>query len=119
MAVYLNNKIIPQEQTSKHLGIIMVYKATFRDHINYVTEKCTRLVFALAKSSKINLRLGHKAVKTIYVGGILPPLIYGAPVRIRPMKKEKYKNKLTRVQSLINIKMAKAYRKFRMKPSAY
>ena len=26
------------------------------------------------------------------------------------MKKEKYKNKLTRVQRLINIKMAKAYR---------
>jgi hypothetical protein len=44
------------------------------------------------------------------VGGILPLLLYGAPVWIRAMEKEKYKNKLTRVQRLINIKMAKAYR---------
>jgi hypothetical protein len=50
----------------------MDYKLTFRDHINYVTEKCTRLIFALAKSAKINWELGHKALKTIYVGGFCP-----------------------------------------------
>ena len=54
VAVYLSNKIIPQVQTLKYLGIIIDYKLTFRDHINYVTEKCTRLVFALAKFAKIN-----------------------------------------------------------------
>jgi len=106
----LNIKIIPQVQTLKYLGIIMDYKLTFRDHINYVTEKCTRLVFALAKSAKINWGLGRKALKTIYVEGILSLLIYGAPVWIRAMEKVKYKNKVTRGQRLINIKMAKAYR---------
>ena len=58
----------------------MDYKLTFSDHINYVTEKCTRLVFTLAKFAKFNWGLGHKALKTIYVGGILPLLIYGALV---------------------------------------
>ena len=110
VAEYLNNKIIPQVQTLKYLGIIMDYKLTFRDHINYVTDKCTRLVFALAKSAKINWGLGRKALKTIYVEGILSLLIYGAPVWIRAMEKVKYKNKVTRGQRLINIKMAKAYR---------
>jgi len=37
-------------------------------------------------------------------------LLYGAPVWIKAMGKEKYKKKLSRVQRLINIKMAKAYR---------
>jgi hypothetical protein len=30
---------------------------------------------------------GNKALKTIYVGGILPLLLYGAPVWIRAMEK--------------------------------
>ena len=110
VAVYLNNKIIPQVQKLKYLGIIIDSKLTFREHINYVAEKCTKLIFALSKSAKINWGLGHKALKTIYVGGILPLLLYGAPVWIRAMEKEKYKNKITRVQRLINIKIVKAYR---------
>ena len=109
VAVYLNNKIIPQVQKLKYLGIIIDSKLTFREHINYVAEKCTKLIFALSKSAKINWGLGHKALKTIYVGGILPLLLYGAPVWIRAMEKEKYKNKITRVQRLINIKIVKAY----------
>ena len=40
----------------------------------------------------------------------MPVLLYGAPVWIRAMEKEKYKSKVTRVQRLINIKMAKTYR---------
>jgi hypothetical protein len=40
----------------------------------------------------------------------LPLLLYSAPVWIRAMEKGKYKNKIIRVQRLINIKMAKAYR---------
>ena len=108
-AVYLNNKTIPQVQKLKYLGIIIDHKLTFRDHINNIAEKCTKLI-VLAESTKINWGLGHKALKTIYVGGILPILLYGAPVWIKTMEKEKYKNKITREQRLINIKMAKTYR---------
>ena len=106
----MNNKTIPQVQKLKYLGIIIDYKLTFRDHMNYIAEKCTKLIFVLAKLAKINWGLGHKALWTIYLGGILPLLLYGAPVWIRAMEKEKYKNKIARVQRLINIKMAKAYR---------
>ena len=110
VAVYLNNKAIPQVQKLKYLGINFDYKLTFRDHINYIAEKCTKLIYVLAKSAKITWGLGHEALRTIYVGGILPLLLYGAPVWIKAMGKEKYKKKLSRVQRLINIKMAKAYR---------
>jgi hypothetical protein len=61
VAVYLNNNGIPQVQKQKYLGIIFEYKLTFRDHINYIAEKCTKLTFAMAKSAKINWGLGQKA----------------------------------------------------------
>jgi len=49
-------------------------------------------------------------LKTIYLGGILPLLLYGAPVWSKAMTLETYKAKLIRVQRIINIKIAKAYR---------
>jgi len=75
-----------------------------------MAERCTKLIFSLSKLAKLNWGLDHKASKTIYVGGILPLLVYGAPVWINAMRKESYKIKLIRVQRLINIKMAKACR---------
>ena len=53
---------------------------TFREHVNYVEEKCTKLIFALSKSAKTTSGLKHAALKTIYAGGILPLILYGAPV---------------------------------------
>jgi hypothetical protein len=85
----LNNKTIPQVQKLKYLGIIIDYKLTFRGYINYIAEKCTKLIFVLSKSAKINWGLGHKALRTIYVGGIFPLLLYGGPVWIRAMEKRK------------------------------
>jgi hypothetical protein len=53
VAVYMNNKAIPQVQIVKCLGIIFDYKLFFRQHINYVAEKCTKLIFQLAKSANV------------------------------------------------------------------
>jgi hypothetical protein len=53
--------------------------------------------------------LKHKALKTIYTGGILPLLLYRAPVWKSVMNKACYKAKIIRIQRLINIKIAKAY----------
>ena len=56
VAVYMNNKAIKQVQKIKYLGIIFDYKLSFRLHINYVADKCTKLIFQLAKSAKLNYR---------------------------------------------------------------
>ena len=66
--------------------------------------------FSLSKAAKLNWGLNPKALKTIYLGGILPLLLYGAPVWCKAMTLENCKAKLTRVQRIINIKIAKAYR---------
>ena len=52
----------------------------------------------------------HKAMATIYKGAILPLLSYGVQVWIEAMKYEHNRKKYIRVQRLINISMAKAYR---------
>ena len=108
--IYLNNKPLNQVNSMMYLGIIFDSKLTFREHVNYTAEKCTKLIFALSKSAKLNWGLKHAALKTIYTGGILPLLLYGAPVWGKAMDKACYKLKLVRVQRLINIKIAKAYR---------
>jgi ribonuclease HI len=108
--IYLNNKPLPQELTLKYLGILFDSRLTFKQHINYIAEKCTKLIFVLSKSAKLNWGLKHAALKTIYTGGILPLILYGAPIWKKALDKECYRLKLIRVQRLINIKMAKAYR---------
>jgi len=64
----------------KYLGIIIDRKLTFKEHITQVMEKCRRIIFALSRSAKLNWGLGHKALKTLYTGGVQPLLLYGAPV---------------------------------------
>ena len=46
----------------------------------------------------------------IYIGGILPLMLYGTPVWKNVLKRHCYKAKLIRIQRLINLKIAKAYR---------
>jgi RNA binding protein fox-1 len=110
LEIYLNFRPLTQVLTLKYLGIILDTKLAFREHINYITEKCSKLIFALSKSAKLNWGLSHDALKTIYTGAILPLLLYGSPIWINTLTNASYKIKLTRVQRLINIRIAKSYR---------
>jgi hypothetical protein len=110
LEIYLNFRPLTQVANLKYLGIIIDSKLTFREHINYITEKCSKLIFALSKSAKINWGLSHDTLKSIYTGAILPLLLYGAPVWVNALIKVCYNIKLTRVQQFINIRIAKSYR---------
>ena len=108
--IYVNNKTLKQVNSIKYLRIIFDNKMTLRDHINYIEEKCTKLIFSLSKLAKITWGLKQEALKTIYNGGILPLLLYGVPVWKSVLYKHCYKATLIRIQRLINIRIAKAYR---------
>jgi len=110
LEIYLNYKPLMQVNSLKYLGIIFDSKLTFRDHIITMTDKCSKLIFALSKSAKLNWGLNYAALRTIHTGGIIPLLLYGAPVWINAINKASYKLKITRVQRLINIRLARAYR---------
>ena len=105
-SIYLNNRILEQVNSMKYLGIVIDSKFIFNQHIKCTAEKCA----TLSKSAKLNWGLNHEALKTIYNGAILPLILYGAPVRIDAMKYKSNRRLYNRVQRLINIKMAKAFR---------
>jgi hypothetical protein len=84
-------------------------KFKFSQLISYAAEKCTKLIYSLSKSAKISWGLKYEALKTMYKGVILPPLLYGAPVWTEAMKYAHNKLKYIRVQRLMNIRMAKAF----------
>ena len=92
-----------QVKKIKYLGIIFDSKMTFRDHVKYVEEKCTKLIFTLSKSAKVTWGLKHMALKTTYAGGILPLILYGAPVWKGVLDITCYKAKLIRVQSELKL----------------
>ena len=110
IAIFLNNKELEQVQKMKYLGIVIDKKLLFDQHIQYVEERCTKLINALSKSAKLNWGLQHGALKTMYKGAILPMLSYGSPVWIDALKRTHNCSKLIRVQRLVNIKIAKAFR---------
>ena len=94
----------------KYLGILIDKRFRFALHIEYITDKAIKLIHALAKSAKIHWGLNSDVTKTIYKGAILPILSYGIPVWVEALKAKHNIMKLKRVQRLINIKIAKAFR---------
>jgi len=65
--IYVNNIIIKEENTIIYIGIIFDSKLIFRDHINYIEEKCLKLIFSLSKSAKITWGMKQEAMKSIYI----------------------------------------------------
>jgi len=47
-----------------------------KEHINYMADKCTKLIFSLSIAAKLNWELNHEALKKIYTEGILPLFLY-------------------------------------------
>ena len=54
--------------------------------------------------------IGHQALKVIYSGAIESTLTYGAPIWKKALTKQNNLRKYQRVQRIMNIKIAKAFR---------
>jgi len=110
ISVYLSNKTSQKLSTMKYLGTVIDYKFKFSKHITYAAETSSKLIHSLSKSAKLARGINHKALQTINKGAVLPLLLYGAPVWAEAMRFEYITIKYIRVQSLMNIKIAKAFR---------
>jgi hypothetical protein len=108
--IYLNNRRLKQVKEIKYSGIYFDSRLTFDKHIENIAEKSTTLIYMLGKSAKLQWGLGHKSLKTIYEGALIPILTHGAPVWEEAVAKHRNLHKSQRAQRLINIKIAKAYR---------
>lgn len=94
----------------KYLGVIFDSKLKFNEHIQYTADRCTALINALSRSARLNWGLGPKALRIMYEGAILPLLSYASPVWVEALSRLMNCRRYKRVQRLMNIKIAKAYR---------
>ena len=94
----------------KYLGIYFDSRFCHDRHVEYITGKCTPIINMLAKSAKLNWGIGHQALKVIYNGAIEPILTYGAPVWEKTLTKHNNLSKYQRIQRMMNMKIAKAFR---------
>jgi hypothetical protein len=101
---------LDQNEEIKYLGIYLDSKFNFNAHIDHTVAKLIPLVHMLVRTAKLQWGLGHKALKTIYEGAVVPILTYGAPIGLEAIRKNRNLMKYKRMQRLINIKIAKAYR---------
>jgi len=58
----------------KYLGIYLDRKFNFHAHIDHTVANVITLINMLAITAKLQWGLGHKALKTIYVGAVVPIL---------------------------------------------
>jgi len=64
----------------------------------------------VSKIAKLKWGVGHRALKVIYSGAIEPILTCGAPIWEKALTKQNNLRKYHRVQRMMNIKIAKAFR---------
>ena len=54
LSIYLNSNKLQQVNKFKYLGFIIDTKFNFNEHIQYVVERCTKLIHMLSRSAKLN-----------------------------------------------------------------
>jgi len=108
--ISLNNRSLEQVTEMKYLGIHFDSRLSFNKHTEQIADKSRALTYMLNRTAKLHWGLGHKSLKTIYEGAIVPLMTYGAPIWEGGITKHKYLHKLQSAQKLINIKIAKAHR---------
>ena len=87
--IYLNNRRLEQVKEMKYLGVYFDDRLNFHKHIEHIAEKSKKMIYMLGKTAKLNSGLGHKSLKTIYKGAIVPLMTYGAPVWEGAVKKQR------------------------------
>ena len=63
--VFLNNKLLKQSENLKYLGFILDKKFNFDNHVETITQNCSKLVHSLAKSVRISWGLNHEVMRII------------------------------------------------------
>jgi hypothetical protein len=108
--IYLNNRRLERVTEMKYLGIYFDSRLTLYKHIKHIGEKSRTLIYMLSETAELQWGLGHKSLKTVYEGALVPLVTYGAPVWEEAVTKQRLTRKMQSARRLINIKIAKAYR---------
>jgi hypothetical protein len=83
----MNHKRLDQNEEIKYLVIYLDGKFNFNAYIDHTVAKLIMLISMLARTAKLQWGLGHKALKTIYEGAVVPLLTYIAPIWVEAIGK--------------------------------
>jgi hypothetical protein len=97
---------LEQVNEIKYLGIYFDRRLLFNKHTEQIAGKSRALTYMLNRTAKQHWGLGHKSLKTMYEGAIVPLMKYGAPVWEGAICNRKCLNKLESAQRSINIKIS-------------
>jgi hypothetical protein len=86
-----------QNEDMKCLAIYLESKFNFNAHIDDAVAKLITLINMLARTAKLQWGLGHKALKIIYEGTVIPILTYGLPIWVEAIWKNKNLTKYKRI----------------------
>ena len=82
---YLNNTMLEWVQTFKYLGLVIDRKLTWRDQVNHVTSKATKILNLLGR----NLHHSSKIAKSrAFTALVLPHLEFSVPVWSPHLKRD-------------------------------
>jgi len=74
----------------KFLGIYFESRLTFYKHIQHIAQKSRALTYMLSRTAKLHWGLGHKSLKTVYEGALVPLMTYTAPVWEEAVTKQRF-----------------------------
>jgi len=70
--IYLKNRKLEQVTEMKYLGVYFDSWLKLYKHIEHIVKKSMTLTFMLSRTVKLHCGLGHKSLKTVYEGALVP-----------------------------------------------
>lgn len=105
----INGVTIAPSQSVKYLGIILSSNGTFTEHFNAVVTKAEQRTTSFSQLMP-NLGGPQECKRRVLSGVVHSILLYGAPVWYAAMNTSKHRDKLTKAQRKILLRVARSYR---------
>jgi len=87
LEIVINNKVIRSQRKMKYLGVIVDDKLTFKEHLEYVTDKVNKVTRALWRLMP-NLHGPTERKRRLYTNVLASIILYAAPVWAHEAKKK-------------------------------
>jgi len=104
ISMYLKNRKLELVSEMKYRGIYFDSRLTFYKHIEHIVKKSRMLTYMLSRTAKLHWSVGHKSLKTVYEGALVPLMTYETPVWEEALTKQRFLRMMQSAQRLINIK---------------
>lgn len=106
----IGNEVVEPKLAMKYLGVYLDQKWSFKDHIDYIEDKASKMIRSLSKLMP-NLRGPGGKKRRLYANTINSVNMYGAPIWSKAINgSPKLQRQLRRIQRTLAIRVVAGYR---------